>query len=111
MLPSNKDQRREMVNTRQRFETLRNAALRVAAYRGSMVWSQTNGADHLLHHAYEVGGGSVPYQSHEDEFDRGRAEAQVQHANAREVMTPPIVLVLLDSADPKDRDSERRDRP
>ena len=48
MLELNNDQRRELINSRQRFEALRSAAARVAAYRGSMVWSRTKGADYLL---------------------------------------------------------------
>lgn len=44
----NNDQRRETVNTRQRFEALREARRRLFDYRGSMVWSQSKGAEYLL---------------------------------------------------------------
>jgi hypothetical protein len=45
MLELNNDQRRELINSRQRFEALRSAAARGAANRGSMVLSRTKGAD------------------------------------------------------------------
>ena len=39
----NADQRREVVNTRQRFQTLASTRARANGYKGSMVWSTTQG--------------------------------------------------------------------
>jgi hypothetical protein len=44
----NPDQRREAINTQQRFRAWRDAAARVRAYRGSMVWSETQGHCDLM---------------------------------------------------------------
>lgn len=52
----NNDQRREMVNTRQRYQAWRNAAAREAGYRGSMVWEETKGQDYLLRSFYDENG-------------------------------------------------------
>lgn len=52
----NNDQRREMVNTRQRYQAWRNAAAREAGYRGSMVWEETKGQEYLLRSFYDEGG-------------------------------------------------------
>lgn len=96
MLELNNDQRRELINSRQRFEALRSAAARVAAYRGSMVWSRTKGADYLLHSFYDEATGARRQRSlgvrgeeterKKAEFDSGRAEARARHEAALEVM-------------------------
>lgn len=96
MLELNNDQRRELINSRQRFEALRNAAARVAAYRGSMVWSRSKDADYLLRSFYDEATGARRQRSlgvrgaaterKKAEFDSGRAEAKARHDAAREVM-------------------------
>jgi hypothetical protein len=96
MLELNNDQRRELINSRQRFEALRSAAARLAAYRGSMVWSQTKGVDYLLRSFYDDATGVRRQRSlgvrgdeterRKAEFDSGRAEAKARHEAAREVM-------------------------
>jgi hypothetical protein len=96
MLELNNDQRRELINSRQRFEALRAAAARVAVYRGSMVWSRTKGADYLLRSFYDEATGarrqrSLGVRSEETqrkkvEFDSDRAEAKARHEAALEVM-------------------------
>lgn len=49
------DQRREVINTRQRFAAFREAKQRLRGYRGSMVWSASKGTDYLLHSSYREG--------------------------------------------------------
>jgi hypothetical protein len=52
MRPLDNDQRRETINTRQRYMAFREAKQRLEGYRGSMVWSATKGTDYLLHSSY-----------------------------------------------------------
>lgn len=49
----NNDQRRETVNTRQRFDAWRNALHREQGYRGSMTWTQVNGTTYLVRSYYD----------------------------------------------------------
>lgn len=49
----NNDQRREVVNTRQRFQAWRNAQDRERGFRGSMVWDETKGHEYLLRSYYD----------------------------------------------------------
>jgi len=49
----NSDQRREAINTQQRFQAWRDAYARQQACRGSMVWSQTKGHSYLMRVAYD----------------------------------------------------------
>lgn len=83
------DQRREMINARQRYAVFREAAERLAKYRGSMVWSATKGTDYLLRSFYPDEGGSRRQRSMgprsaeteaiKQEFDSGRAVARRRH--------------------------------
>lgn len=92
----NNDQRRETVNTRQRFEALAAARARLRHYRGSMVWSPTKGTDYLLRSAYEgedgkrrqssLGPRSAETERVKAEFDMGREAARARVETAREVM-------------------------
>ena len=50
------DQRREVINTHQRFDALRDARVRLRSNRGSMTWSSTNGHEYLLRSAYDRSG-------------------------------------------------------
>jgi len=56
MLELNNDQRRELINTRQRFAVQREQAAKLHALRGSMVWSTTKGIDYLIHAYYRPDG-------------------------------------------------------
>lgn len=86
MRPLDNDQRRETVNTRQRYAAFREAKQRLEGYRGSMVWSATKGTDYLLHSSYPEGRGrrsqkSLGARSPETEqikldFDTGRSAAR-----------------------------------
>jgi hypothetical protein len=90
------DQRREMVNSRQRYLSCREAVERLAKYRGSMVWSATKGTDYLLHSSYRDGGAkrsqkSLGPRSPETEalkrnFESGRAAASRRHKSAKDVL-------------------------
>lgn len=96
MQPLNNDQRRETVNTRQRFEAFRAAKARLDGYRGSMVWSATKGIDYLLRSAYEPAGGgrrqnslgprSPETERIKQEFDTGRSDARRRFEAARAVL-------------------------
>lgn len=79
------DQRREIVNSRQRFEAFQAALKRSDSYRGSMVFSATGGTDYLLRSYYDPKSGlrrqkSLGPRSAETEalkagFERGRTAA------------------------------------
>jgi hypothetical protein len=78
------DQRREVVNTRQRFSALRDAEARVVAARGSMVWVRSKGAEYLARSYYEksgirkqtsLGPRSEKTEKLKLEFERNRQEA------------------------------------
>ena len=81
----NNDQRREFVNTQQRFMAWQDARDRVQATRGSMVWQTKKGADYLMRSYYEKSGRraqkslgvrSDATENMKAEFDRGREEAK-----------------------------------
>ncbi len=46
------DQRREAVNTQQRYATYREAERRANTYRGSMVWKKIEGREYLVRSHY-----------------------------------------------------------
>lgn len=79
------DQRREVVNTQQRFDALRDAERRALAYRGSMSWSATNGKEYLLRSAYgrdgrrrqrSLGPRSAGTEALKVDFEAARANAE-----------------------------------
>ena len=91
----NSDQRREFVNTRQRYAAYREAQERANSYRGSMVWTKLKGREYLVRSAYTKSGQrrqtSLGLRSKEtetikQEFDRGRAEAQSRLQNLKDVI-------------------------
>ena len=91
----NSDQRRELVNTQQRYAAYREAQERANAYRGSMVWTKLKGREYLVRSAYTKSGQrrqtSLGLRSKEtetikQEFDRGRAEAQSRLQNLKDVI-------------------------
>lgn len=80
----NNDQRREVINTRQRHQAWLNAVERERGYRGSLVWEDSKGRDYLLKSFYDEHGKrrqkSLGKRSPETEaikaaFDSQRAEA------------------------------------
>jgi hypothetical protein len=91
----NGDQRREVVNTQQRYAAYREAAERRDSFRGSMVWKETNGHDYLVRSHYGKSGvrrqTSLGLRSKETdaikrEFDRGRSEVQDRLKNLKAVI-------------------------
>ncbi len=96
MQPLNNDQRRETVNTRQRYEAFRAAKAQLRHYRGSMVWSRTKGIEYLLRSAYDEPGGprrqvslgprSPDTERIKQEFDLAREAARRRFDAARAVL-------------------------
>lgn len=91
----NGDQRREMVNTQQRYAACREAEDRAKEYRGSMVWSHVQGRDYLVRSHYAKSGlrrqTSLGLRSKEteaikSEYDRGRSDAQKRLQDLQDVM-------------------------
>ena len=91
----NPDQRREAINTFQRFQAWRDAEMRVRSCRGSMVWSATKGRDYLLRSSYDKQGlrhqASLGPRSPETErikadYERSRVEADARLDQLRPVM-------------------------
>lgn len=81
----NGDQRRESVNTQQRYVAYREAEARNNGYRGSMGWKKIQGRDYLVRSYYAKSGvrrqTSLGLRSKETEatkreYDRGRTDAQ-----------------------------------
>jgi hypothetical protein len=91
----NSDQRREVVNTQQRYAAYREAEERAKGYRGSMVWTTLKGRDYLVRSAYgksavrrqtSLGVRSEETEAIKREFDRARSEAQSRLKNLKEVI-------------------------
>ncbi|MEP9398842.1 nucleotidyltransferase domain-containing protein [Mesorhizobium sp. KR2-14] len=91
----NNDQRREKVNSDQRFEALRRATERLRSYRGSMVWQKAKGEEYLARSYYDSSGirrqTSLGRRSPETEktkhtWEAGRAEARAGLQVMRETM-------------------------
>jgi hypothetical protein len=81
----NNDQRREFINTQQRFVTWRDLHARLRETRGSMVWAQSKGIEYLARSYYEKSGvrkqASLGPRSERTErmkleFERGRDDIQ-----------------------------------
>jgi hypothetical protein len=91
----NPDQRREAVNTRQRYAAYREAVGRALSFRGSMVWTVTNGHEYLVRSHYEAAGvrrqtslgpRSAQTEAIKRDYDHGRAEAQARVKNLKAVL-------------------------
>jgi hypothetical protein len=83
----NNDQRREVVNTQQRYAAWLDAKARLAEFRGSMVWQTVNGADYLARSAYtkqgvrkqtSLGPRSEATEAIKRDFERARDEAKAR---------------------------------
>lgn len=93
----NNDQRREIVNTRQRFETWREARMRLDGYRGSMVWAKTKGSTYLRRSYYDgrsgirkqtsLGVRSAETERMKSEFEIGRDDAKGRYENINAVLS------------------------
>ena len=93
--PLDLDQRREIVNTYQRFEALREAERRLHGFRGSLIWSRTNGTEYLLKSAYDrqgkrrqrsLGPRSADTEALKATFETERASAEARVKDLKAVM-------------------------
>lgn len=91
----NNDQRREAVNSQQRYAVYREAKARALAYRGSMVWNEINGQQYLVRSFYDkagirkqtsLGPRSPETENTKLEHDRGRVEAETRLKDIKEVL-------------------------
>ena len=91
----NPDQRREAINTHQRFAGLAEAQARRQSFRGSMVWGESKGRHYLMRSAYDkqgrrrqssLGPRSPDTERIKAEFERGRLEARERWDSLRLVM-------------------------
>jgi hypothetical protein len=91
----NADQRRETINTQQRFSAWREASARAKGYRGSMVWSDVKGRDYLIRAAYgkqglrkqtSLGARNEETEKLKAEFDHGRMMAEERLAEITTVL-------------------------
>jgi hypothetical protein len=89
------DQRREAINTQQRYAAYREAAERAKGYRGSMVWTQIKGRDYLVRSHYDPSGVrrqiSLGPRAKETEaiklhYERGRSDARERLKNLKAVI-------------------------
>lgn len=97
----NNDQRREVVNTQQRYAAFRDAKARLAACRGSMVWNEVKGTEYLVRSGYDkagirrqtsLGPRSPETERIKAEYDRGRAEAEARFKDINSIMTRQAAL-------------------
>jgi hypothetical protein len=79
------DQRRELINTRQRFQAWREAVLRERGYRGSMVWDEVQAKEYLMRSFYDehgrrrqksLGRRDVETEKIKEKFENERTTAQ-----------------------------------
>jgi hypothetical protein len=91
----NNDQRREFVNTRQRYAAIRDAQARAVSFRGSMIWNTIKGREYLIRSHYDKKGirrqSSVGPRSPETErikldYERGRDDAEARLKEMKSVM-------------------------
>ncbi len=91
----NGDQRREAINTQQRYEAYREAVRRNGDYRGSMVWKKIHGRDYLVRSYYgksgirrqtSLGLKSKKTEATKLEYERGRLDAQKRLKDLKTVM-------------------------
>lgn len=91
----NNDQRREVVNSQQRFQALRDAKEAYDAYRGSLTWVESKGHEYLVRSYYDKAGlrkqSSLGARSSETEkmkadFESKRAAAQDRLKSLRDTM-------------------------
>lgn len=91
----NGDQRREAINTQQRYAAYREAVQRSSDYRGSMGWKKIHGRDYLVRSYYgksgirrqtSLGLKSKKTEAIKLEYDRGRLDAQKRLKDLKTVM-------------------------
>ncbi len=91
----NNDQRREKVNSDQRFAAWRDAKARAESYRGSLVWQEVKGEQYLVRSHYDASGNrrqksegrrSPEMERKKADWERARVEAKDRFKSMREVM-------------------------
>ena len=92
----NGDQRREFVNTQQRFSAWTDARRRLAETRGSLVWQHSKGTDYLARSYYDkegirrqtsLGPRAERTEQIKVDFEKGREEARARFAGIDAAMT------------------------
>lgn len=90
------DQRRERVNTQQRYAAWRDATVRARSYRGSLVWHEMKGEVYLVRSYYDASGNrrqksegkrGSGTETLKAEWDQGRAEAAERLKSIRDAVT------------------------
>ena len=92
----NNDQRREMVNARQRFDVWTRAKDERARYKGSMVWNEDKGKEYLVRADYDpksgvrrqrsLGPRNADTEKAKIDFERGRQQAKDRFAEAKSLL-------------------------
>jgi hypothetical protein len=92
----NNDQRREVVNTRQRFDAWSSAKAEVDRFKGSIVWLAKSGAEYLVRSSYDsrtnlrrqksLGPRSEATEKTKIDFERGRQQAKERLAELDQVI-------------------------
>lgn len=97
----NNDQRREKVNSDQRFAAFREAKSRAESYRGSLVWQEAKGEQYLVRSYYDASGNrrqksegrrSPETEKKKAQWDRARQEAKDRFGSIREVMARQVAI-------------------
>jgi len=91
----NSDQRRETVNSQQRYQAFREARAKADTFRGSMVWNVVDGREYLVRSAYDkagirrqssLGPRSPATERIKLEYERGREEANARLKDMQAVL-------------------------
>ena len=91
----NNDQRREKINSDQRFTAWREAKSRAESYRGSLVWQEVKGEQYLVRSYYDASGNrrqksegrrSPETEKAKADWEHSREEATQRFKSMREVM-------------------------
>jgi hypothetical protein len=91
----NNDQRRETVNTRQRYTAFREARDQANANRGSLVWAETKGHEYLVRSYYDkagfrkqtsLGARSPETEKLKSDYERRRTDADARLKEIRDVL-------------------------
>jgi hypothetical protein len=97
----NNDQRRETINTQQRYAAYREARERRDAYRGSMIWNRIKGREYLVRSSYDkagirrqssIGTRSTTTEHIKLEYERGRREAEQHFKDIKAVMERQMAI-------------------
>lgn len=96
------DQRRELVNTQQRYLAWKRAEAERARFKGSMVWNADKGIEYLVRSDYDkktgirrqrsLGRRSPATEEQKRQFDDGRDKARTRHAEIEAVLKRQAAL-------------------